>query len=128
MSEYTAEEYREVLNKIRDMPSYVREAVFGKNRNTLDYIFYDSAQEIIEKYRVYKDSPKTGEYWKRKEDGEMVVVRRVKDGMVFIYYCDGGCANSHSLECFVSNFTRTEYKSEYLGLLIEEMEGVSGTE
>lgn len=129
MKEYTAEEYREVLNKIRDMPSYVREAVFGKNRNTLDYIFYDSAQEIIEKYRVYKDSPspKTGEYWKRKDNNGMVVVRHVEKDAVSIYYLDGG-TNRHSLKYFTNTFARTEHKSKYLEAFLEEMKEVSGTE
>lgn len=123
---YTAEEYREVLNKIRDMSPCVRESVFGKDRTTLDYIFYDSAQEIIEKYRAYKDTPKTGEYWKNSAD--MIIVRYIKNNIVFYYYCANGISSYMKCDTFVKNFTKTEHKSQYLESLIEEMKEVSSTE
>lgn len=124
---YTAEEYREVLNKIRDMSPCIRESVFGKDRTTLDYIFYDSAQEIIEKYRAYADTPKAGEYWKNRE-GSAVVVRYIKNNIVFYYYCNDVVSSYMRCDTFVASFTKTEYQSQYIESLIEEMKEVSGTE
>jgi len=62
---YTAEEYRQVLIKIYGMKSEKREEAFGKDEFVADYVEHYSAQEIIEKYRAYVNTPKTGEYWKR---------------------------------------------------------------
>ena len=124
MSEYTAEEYREVLNKIRDMSPCIRESVFGKDRTTLDYIFYDSAQEIIEKYRAYVNTPKAGEYWKNN-DGTMIIVRYIKNNIVFYYYCRDGVSSYMRCDTFVGTFKRTEHKSKYLESFMEEMKEVS---
>lgn len=121
---YTAEEYRDVLNRILDMGEIEREKAFGVSKPALKYVTDCPALEIIEKYRAYKTAPKVGEYWKKKEDGEMVVVRRVKTNMVFIYYCDGGYG-SHLLQYFVDNFVRTEHKSKYLEAFLSEMKEVS---
>lgn len=127
MSEYTAEEYRYVLNKIYNMNSEEREKAFGEDEFVADYVEHRSAQELIEKYRAYVNTPKTGEYWKRKGDGEMVVVRYVKDCMVIVYYCDGGFGCEHSLTYFIDYFVRTEHKSRYLADFLNEMKEVSGT-
>lgn len=126
MSEtYTAEEYRDVLNGILDMDVIEREKAFGVSKPALRYVTDCPALEIIEKYRAYKTAPKVGEYWKRKENGEMVVVRYAEKDIVFIYHCEGGYSDHHLLNFFVNNFTKTEHKSQYLESLIKEMEEVS---
>lgn len=127
MKEYTAEEYRYVLNKIYNMNSEEREKAFGKDEFVADYVEHCSAQEIIEKYQAYVNTPKAGEYWKAT-DGRMMIVRYIKDNLVYYYYCSDGLSSFMSIRAFVKNFTRTEYKSKYLEVLIEEMKEVSGTE
>lgn len=124
---YTAEEYRKVLMLIYDMDTEEREKVFGVSKFIPGYIEEFSVSELIEKYHAYKNAPKAGEYWKRKDDsGEMVVVRSVEEGTVLIYYCDnGGCGNRFSLEYFTKSFIRTGHKSQYLKSFIEEMKEIS---
>ena len=122
---YTAEEYREVLKAIGDMGGEERKKVFGVSVLVATYVKEFSASELIEKYRAYVNTPKTGEYWKRKETGEMVVVRRVEKDKVFTYYCDGGVSYQNSLSYFTDTFTRTERKSRYLEDFLEEMKEVS---
>lgn len=122
---YTAEEYRETLLAIYKMNSEEREKVFGLIPFIFDFAKNYQASELIEKYRAYSNTPKTGEYWKRKTDGEMIVVRRVEKDIVYLYICDGGCSHILSLKCFTDNYTKTEHKSQYLELFIKEMEKVS---
>lgn len=124
---YTAEEYREVLNKIYGMDSEKREKAFGKDEFVADYVEHYSAQKIIEKYRAYVNTPKVGEYWKRKVNDEMVVVRRTEKGMVYVYHCDSS-TNVFTLKDFAINFTRTAYKSKYLEVFLEEMKEVGDAE
>lgn len=126
MDEYTAEEYREVLSAIQDMDSVEREKAFGLYETVCTYVKGFSASELIEKYRAYNDLPKVGEYWKRKDNNGMVVVRHVEKDVVSIYYLDGG-TNSHSLKYFINTFTRTEHKSKYLEVFLEEMKEVGDT-
>ena len=123
----TAEEYRKVLMSIYDMNAEERKKAFGVSTLVGGYVKDFSVSELIEKYRVYINTPKTGEYWKRKGDGEMVVVRYVKDCMVIVYYCDGGFGCEHSLTYFIDYFVRTEHKSRYLADFLNEMKEVSGT-
>lgn len=127
MSEYTAEEYREVLNAIWDMDMEEREKVFGIGKFISGYIKGFSVSELIKKYRAYVNTPKTGEYWKNNE-GSMVIVRYIKSDTVFYYYCSDGVSSYMSTGNFAKNFTKTEHTSQYLGLLIEEMKEVFGTE
>ena len=128
MSEYTAEEYREVLKAIYDMNYTERRTVFGESRATLDYVFNNSAQEIIEKYRTYINMPKTGEYWKSKENGNIVVVRYLdRNNVVRYYYCDNGSSDCVPVDYFTETFTKIEHKSQYLEAFLEEMKEVSGT-
>lgn len=125
MSEYTAEEYREVLREIYDMTYIERKTAFGESRTTLDYIFNNSAQEIIEKYRTYINTPKTGEYWKSEENGNMVVVRYSEGNVVRYYRCDNGASDCMSVDYFTENFTKTGHKSQYLEAFLSEMKKVS---
>lgn len=127
MSEnYTAEEYREVLKAISDMnDAEERKKVFGVYMIFLSsYIRDFSASELIEKYRAYVNTPKVGEYWKRKRNGEMVAVRRVEENMAYVYYRDGS-TNILTFTYLLDNFTRTEYKSKYLEAFIEEMKEIN---
>lgn len=125
MSEYTAEEYREVLKAIYDMDVEERKNNFGVSALVGDYVKNFSVSELIEKYRTYINTPKVGEYWKRKKNGEMVVVRYIKNNVVYVYLCCGGHTDYCSLEHFADNHTRTEHKSQYLESFIKEMEEVS---
>ena len=93
MSKYTAEEYRDVLKAIYDMSTEEREKVFGVSKFIPGYIEEFSVSELIEKYHAYNNLPKVGEYWKRKENNGMVIVRSVEKDTVFIYYCNNGCDN-----------------------------------
>lgn len=122
---YTAEEYRKVLMLIYDMDTEEREKVFGVSKFIPGYIEEFSVSELIEKYHAYKNAPKAGEYWKRKDDGEMVVVRYIKDSMVIVYYCNGGFGCSHSLTYFTDYFTKTKYKSKYIEDFLKEMKEMS---
>lgn len=127
MSEnYTAEEYREVLKAISDMnDAEERKKVFGVYMIFLSsYIRDFSASELIEKYRAYVNTPKVGEYWKRKRNDEMVAVRRVEENMAYVYYRDGS-TNILTFTYLLDNFTRTEYKSKYLEAFIEEMKEIN---
>ena len=123
MSEYTAEEYREVLKAIYDMDSVERKNIFGVSTLIGGYVKDFSVSEIVEKYRAYINTPKTGEYWKAN-DGQVVVVRYIKNDLVYYYYCDCGTSNYTLARNFVKNFTKTERKSQYLELLFKEMEEV----
>lgn len=124
MSEYTAEEYREVLNAIYDMNSVERKNIFGVSMLVGGYAKEFSVSELIEKYRAYV-TPKVGEYWKSNSERNMVIVRYIKDGFVYYYYCSDGLSSYMQFDVFVKNFTKTECKSRYLHLLLEEMEEVS---
>lgn len=124
---YTAEEYRKVLSKIYDMGSTEREKAFGVDESICEYLKNFSATELMEKYRIYKNAPKVGEYWKRKKNGETVVVRRVEENMAYVYYRDGS-TNILTFKYFADNFAKTERKSRYLEAFLEEMKEVSGTE
>lgn len=121
---YTDEEYRNVLNVIYGMSCEVRKEAFGVNKCFSDYIKDFPASELIEKYREYINTPKPGEYWRKKEDGQMVVVWfvDVEEDTIFICYCDGGYGIYSLKYYFVDNFTKSEYKSQYLELFIKEME------
>ena len=121
---YTAEEYRNVLKGILDMDMFEREEAFGTKKPALKYAIDYPASEIIEKYNVYINMPRTGEYWKHNVDGEMVVVRYVDKNTVRVYYCDGGYNNSFSYKYFVGSFAKTEYKSKYLEDFLNEMKEV----
>lgn len=121
---YTAEEYRKTLSAINGMNSTERETAFGSCETVLTYVKGFSASEIIEKYRAYVNTPKVGEYWKRKRDGVMVVVLHVEENMVYVYYRDGS-TNSITLKYFVDYFTKTEHKSQYLEDFLSEMKEVS---
>ena len=121
---YTVEEYRETLKAIYDLNSEEREKVFGSFPFISDFVKSFSASELIEKYRAYVNTPKVGEYWKRKGDGEMVVVRRVEEYMALVYYCDGS-ANMLTFTYLLDNFIRTEHKSKYLESFLSEMKEVS---
>ena len=116
---YTAEKYRETLIAIHGMNGGKRKEAFGENR----CIF--SVSEIIEKYNVYINATKTGEYWERKKDGEMVVVRYVEKNIVYVYLCDGGHTQCFSLKYFIDNHTKTEHQSLYLEAFLEEMKEMS---
>lgn len=122
---YTAEEYREVLKAIYDMDPVERKNIFGVSTLISGYIKDFSVSALIKKYRAYKNIPKVGEYWKKKENGKMVVVRYVKNNIVYVYLCDGGNTDYCPLQHFADNYTRTEYKSKYLGVFFEEMKEVS---
>ena len=122
---YTAEEYREVLKAIYDMDSVERKNIFGVSTLIGGYIKDFSVSALIKKYRAYKNIPKVGEYWKKKENGKMVVVRYVKNNVVYVYLCGCGHTDYCSLEHFAGNYTRTEHKSQYLESFINEMEEVS---
>lgn len=122
---YTADEYREVLMAVQDMNGDKRKEAFDKNKCFSDYIKDFPASELIEKYRAYKNIPQIGEYWKDKKNGEMIVIRRIEENVVYIYYCDGGYNNSFSYKYFVGNFVKTEHKSQYLEAFLEEMKEVS---
>lgn len=124
MSEYTTEEYREVLKAIYDMDSVERETAFGSDGTVYEYLKNFSATELIEKYRAYYNTPKTGEYWKNNRDGRIIVVLRVEENMVYVYYRDGS-TNGITLKYFVGNFTKTEHKSKYLESFLSEMKEVS---
>lgn len=124
---YTAEEYREVLKEIFYMELEVREKVFGVSKFLPGYIKDFSVSELIEKYRAYVNTPKAGEYWKAT-DGRMMIVRYIKDNLVYYYYCSDGLSSFMSIRAFVKNFTRTEHKSQYFESLIKEMKEVGGAE
>ena len=123
--EYTAKEYRDILNALHDMDVCERERAFGVIKPAWRYVIDYPASELIEKYRAYVNTPKVGEYWKEKANGEMVVVRNVEKDLVHIYHCDGGFDNCYTLKNFVKNFIKTEHKSQYLESFIREMEEVS---
>lgn len=123
---YTVEEYRKALSEIYNMGSTEREKAFGVDESIYEYLKNFSATELMEKYRIYKNAPKIGEYWKRKDNNGMVVVRHVEKDVVSIYYLDGG-TNSHSLKYFTNTFARTERKSKYLEAFLEEMKEVGDT-
>lgn len=102
----------------------MREKVFGVSKFLHGYIKDFSVSELIEKYRAYVNTPKTGEYWK-SNDGQMIIVRYIKDDFVYYYYCSDGLSNFLPVRAFVKNFTKSERKSQYFELLIEEMKEVS---
>ena len=125
MSEYTPEKYREVLISIYGMDSTEQEKAFGVDESIYGYLKDFPPNELIEKYMAYKKAPKIGEYWGRKEDGQMVVVRYIKSGVVFYYYCSDGVSDYASTCNFVKTFTRTKCKSKYLKDFIEEMKDMN---
>ena len=122
---YTAEEYREVLKAIYDMDSVEREKAFGVDESVHEYLEDFSTTELIKKYRAYKNAPETGEYWRRKEDGQMIIVRYIKSDVVYYYYCSDGVSSYMSTSNFVTYFTKTEHKSQYLEAFLSEMKEVS---
>lgn len=124
MSEYTAEEYRDVIMAIHYMDGVQRKEVFGENSGISDYVKGFSVSELIEKYRAYVNTPKAGEYWKNN-DGQMIIVRYIKSNIVFYYYCSDGVSSYMRCDTFVECFTKTEYQSQYLESFIEEMKEVS---
>lgn len=127
MSDYTPEEYREALTSIYNMDPSERQKAFGVDESIYEYLKDFSATKLIEKYIAYKNAPKTGEYWK-DNDGQAVIVRYIKNGIVFYYFCSDGVSSYMSTCNFVRNFTRTEYKSQYIELLIKEMKEVINKE
>lgn len=65
---YTAEEYREVLQAIYDMNAEKREKVFGVAHIIDDYIDDFSALELIEMYRAYVNIPRLANIGKLMTD------------------------------------------------------------
>ena len=124
MSEYTAEEYRQVLAAVHDMNGGERKEAFGENKLISDYVKDVSASELIKKYRAYVNTPKTGEYWK-STDRRMILVRYIENNIVYYYYCCDGLSSFMSYDIFCKTFTKTERKSQYLESLIKEMEEVN---
>lgn len=125
MSEYTAEEYRQVLAAVHDMNGGERKEAFGENKLVSDYVKDVSASELIKKYRAYVNAPKTGEYWKVNDGRNMVIVRYIQNNIVYYYYCSDGLSSFMSYDIFCKTFTKTERKSQYLESLIKEMEEVN---
>ena len=121
---YTVEEYRKALSEIYNMGSTEREKAFGVDESIYEYLKNFSATELMEKYRIYKNAPKVGEYWKNN-DGQVIIVRYIKNNIVYYYYCSNG-VSSYMLTCnFVKIFTKTGHESQYLEAFLSEMEEVS---
>jgi len=121
---YTAEEYREVLMAIYNMDAEERKNVFGVSALVGDYVKDFPVSELIEKYRVYKNTPRVGEYWKRNGEVAVVWCVDVEGDTIWICYRDG--YDVYSIKYFVNRFTKTEYRSKYLDDFLSEMEEVSG--
>lgn len=122
---YTVEEYREALIAIYNMDAEERKNVFGISMLVGDYVKDFSASELIEKYRAYSNTPKTGEYWKANDGRNIIIVRYIQNDLVYYYYCSDGLSSFIRYDTFCKTFTKTERKSQYLELLIKEMEEAS---
>lgn len=55
----------------------------------------------------------------------MIIVRYIQDDFVYYYYCSDGLSSFMTYNNFCKTFTKTERKSQYIELLIKEMEEAS---